>query len=77
MTYASETDLLNVALFGMTTEEWRDANLKCKGNIRGEATINQLLVYADPVRWCRLTSKCCSVTVTPEQGVVRTYQYCM
>ena len=39
--------------------------------------VYQLLVYADPVRWCRLTSKCCSVTVIPEQGVVRTYQYCM
>lgn len=47
MTYASEADLLNVALFGMTAKEWRDANPKSKGNIRDEATINQLLVLAN------------------------------
>jgi len=47
MTYASEADLLNVALFGMTAKEWRDANPKSKGNIRDDATINQLLVLAN------------------------------
>ncbi len=47
MTYASEADLLNVALFGTTAKEWRDANPKCKSNIRDEATINQLLVLAN------------------------------
>lgn len=46
-TYASEADLLNVALFGMTAKEWRDANPKSTGNIRDEATINQLLVLAN------------------------------
>ena len=46
-TYASEADLLNVALFGMTAKEWRDTNPKSKGNIRDEATINQLLVLAN------------------------------
>lgn len=46
-TYASEADVLNVALFGMTAKEWRDANPKSKGNVRDDATLNQLLVLAN------------------------------
>lgn len=46
-TYASEADLLNTALFGMTAKQWRDANPDKKGNIRDYATINQLLVLAN------------------------------
>lgn len=45
--YASEADLLNVVLFGKTAKEWRDENPEGKGNIRDEATINQLLVLAN------------------------------
>lgn len=41
--YAEEADVLNVAMFGMTAKEWRDANPDKKGNIRDYATINELL----------------------------------
>jgi len=43
-TYASEADLLNVALFNMTAKEWRQLNLDKVGNIRDYATIEQLIV---------------------------------
>lgn len=45
--YASEADLLNVALFGQTAGEWRVANPNLKGNIRDYATIEQLLILAN------------------------------
>ena len=45
--YASEADLLNIALFGMTAKEWRIANPKTAGNIRDHATGEQLLVLAN------------------------------
>ena len=45
--YASEADLLNVALFGKTAGEWRNENPKRKGNIRDYATIEQLLILAN------------------------------
>jgi len=45
--YANEADLLNVALFGMTAKEWRDKNPTSKGNIRDEATIEQLVVLSN------------------------------
>jgi hypothetical protein len=45
--YASEADLLNVALFGMTAKEWRIANPETAGNIRDQATGEQLLVLAN------------------------------
>ncbi len=47
MTYASEADLLNVALFGITAKEWREENTGKQGNIRDYATLNQLLVLAN------------------------------
>ena len=46
-TYASETDLLNVALFGKTAKQWREEHTNKKGNIRDEATIDQLLVLSN------------------------------
>lgn len=46
-TYASEADLLNVALFGQTARQWREANPKHEGNIRDQASIQQLLVLAN------------------------------
>ena len=47
MTYASEADLLNVALFGTTAKEWRNKNSEKQGNIRDYATLNQLLVLTN------------------------------
>jgi len=47
MTYASEADLLNGALFGQTAKQWRDVNPKLDGNMREYATIEQLLVLAN------------------------------
>ena len=47
ITYASEADLLNVALFGLTAKQWRDTNPKLDGNMRDHATIEQLLVLAN------------------------------
>ena len=47
VTYANEADLLNVALFGRTAREWRDANPGKDGNMRDHATLEQLLVLAN------------------------------
>ena len=46
-TYASEADVLNVALFGITAKEWREQNKDKKSNIRDYASINQLLVLSN------------------------------
>jgi hypothetical protein len=45
--YASEADLLNLAVFGMTAKEWRNLNPKLEGNIRDNATPEQLLILAN------------------------------
>jgi hypothetical protein len=45
--YASEADVLNVALFGITAKQWRDANPGLKGNIRDYATINELICLSN------------------------------
>jgi hypothetical protein len=45
--YADEADVLNVALFGMTAKQWRDANPDKKGNIREYANINQLICLSN------------------------------
>lgn len=47
VTYANEADVLNVSLFGMTAKEWREANPNAKGNIRDEASLQQLIVLAN------------------------------
>jgi hypothetical protein len=47
ITYANEADLLNVALFGRTAKQWREANPRLDGNMRDHATIEQLLVLAN------------------------------
>jgi hypothetical protein len=47
ITYATEADVLNVALFGKTAKQWRDANPKLEGNMREYATVEQLLVLAN------------------------------
>ena len=45
--YASEADVLNVALFGMTAAEWREAHPDLKGNIRDYAGINELICLSN------------------------------
>ncbi len=45
--YASEADLLNVALFGMTAAQWRQANPQQPGNMRDVATLEQLVVLSN------------------------------
>jgi hypothetical protein len=47
LTYASEADILNVALFGITAKEWRDSNPALEGNIRDQAQIEQLVVLSN------------------------------
>lgn len=47
LVYASEADVLNMALFGMTAKQWRDGNPDEKGNIRDYATIQQLVVLSN------------------------------
>lgn len=45
--YASEADILNVALFGMTAKEWREQNKDEKGNIRDTANVKELVCLAN------------------------------
>ncbi len=44
---ASEADLLNLAVFGMTAREWKEANPNAKGNLRDHASVEQLLVLSN------------------------------
>ncbi|HMI61225.1 MAG TPA: KilA-N domain-containing protein [Puia sp.] len=45
--YATEADMLNMALFGKTAKQWRDGNPKAEGNIRDEASLEQLVVLSN------------------------------
>jgi hypothetical protein len=45
--YANEADMLNVALFGKTAKQWRDANPDAEGNLRDQATLEQLVVLSN------------------------------
>jgi hypothetical protein len=45
--YASEADVLNVALFGLTAKQWREQNPDLKGNIRDYASVNQLICLSN------------------------------
>ncbi len=45
--YANEADLLNVALFGITAREWRDRNPSLQGNIRDNASMNELICLSN------------------------------
>ena len=45
--YVEEADVLNVAMFGMTAKQWREANPDLKGNIRDYATINELICLSN------------------------------
>jgi hypothetical protein len=45
--YASEADILNIALFGVTARQWRDTNPSLSGNIRDHANMSQLVCLAN------------------------------
>ena len=45
--YANEADVLNVAMFGMTAKQWREANPELTGNIRDYATVNELICLSN------------------------------
>jgi len=45
--YANESDVLNVAMFGITAKKWRESNPGLKGNTRDYATINQLICLSN------------------------------
>ena len=45
--YDNEADVLNVAMFGMTAKQWREANPDLKGNIRDYASINELICLSN------------------------------
>lgn len=45
--YASEADVLNIALFGITAKQWRDTNPSLKGNMRDYAGINELICLSN------------------------------
>lgn len=47
MVYANEADVLNVALFGITAKQWREANTDLKGNIRDYASMNELICLSN------------------------------
>ncbi|HOP31604.1 MAG TPA: KilA-N domain-containing protein [Spirochaetota bacterium] len=47
LVYATEADVLNVALFGKTAKQWRDENVNLKGNIRDYADISQLVCLSN------------------------------
>lgn len=47
MIYANEADVLNVAMFGLTAKQWRDANPELKGNIRDFASVNELICLSN------------------------------
>ena len=47
MIYANEAEVLNVAMFGITAKQWRDANPDLKGNIRDYASINELICLSN------------------------------
>lgn len=45
--YANEADVLNVAMFGLTAKQWREANPELKGNIRDYASVNELICLSN------------------------------
>ena len=45
--YANEADVLNVAMFGMTAKQWREAHPELKGNIRDYASINEIICLSN------------------------------
>lgn len=56
--YATEADVLNVALFGQTAKMWREANPDAEGNIRDQATLRQLIVLVNLESMNRRQTEC-------------------
>lgn len=50
--YANEADVLNVAMFGVTAKQWREANPELKGTIRDYASINELIYLSNMEPQC-------------------------
>ena len=65
--YASEADILNVALFGKTAKDWRTQNPSLKGNIRDYATIEQLIVL---VNLENMNAHLIEESVNPQQRLI-------
>ena len=68
LVFASEADLLNMALFGVTAKQWRDANPDIEGNIRDHATINELICLSNMES---LNSILIENGLSPEERVIR------
>ena len=66
--YASEADILNKALFGMTAKEWADNNFQLKGNMRDYANVTQLVVLANLES---LNSEFIKQELSPEERLIR------
>ena len=67
-TYASEADLLNLALFGITAKTWREQNQRSEGNIRDNATIEQLIVLTNLES---LNAELIKENISPEERLIK------
>lgn len=68
LVYASEADLLNKALFGITAKEWREANPDKEGNIRDHSTMEQLLILANMES---INAEYIKMGLPPEERIVK------
>lgn len=66
--YASEADLLNLALFGITAKTWRDQNHSSEGNIRDNASIEQLIVLTNLES---LNAELIKENISPEERLIK------
>ncbi len=66
--YASEADLLNLALFGITAKTWREQNLGHEGNIRDYATLEQLIVLTNLES---MNAELIKQNVSPEERLIK------
>lgn len=66
--YASEADLLNLALFGITAKTWRDQNQSSEGNIRDKATLEQLIVLTNLES---LNAELIKENISPEERLIK------
>jgi len=66
--YASEADLLNIALYGISAKQWQENNPELKGNIRDYSSVEQLVVLANLES---LNAEFIKQNISPEERVVR------
>ena len=66
--YANEADMLNLALFGQTAKQWREANQSLKGNLRDHATLEQLVVLSNLESF---NSELIKLKIKPEERLQR------